>query len=76
MFPAPFLMVQVLLVDGVNLLVLHVLLLKVRVGKVEEGAGAQHAADSALVQLTRLGIVFRISRLKINMKTSVVSLKL
>ena len=67
MFPAPFLMVQVLLVDGVNLLVLHVLLLKVRVGKVEEGAGAQHAADSALVQLTRLGIVFRIS---------VVSLKL
>ena len=52
----PCLMVEVLLVDGVHLLILHVLLFKVRVGKVEKGAGAQHAADSPLVQLTGLTI--------------------
>ncbi len=47
-------MIEILLVDGVNLLVLHVLLLEVRVGKVQERTRAQHAANSTLVQLARL----------------------
>ncbi len=50
----PSLMIEILLVDGVNLLVLHVLLLEVRVGKVQERTRAQNAANSTLVQLARL----------------------
>ncbi len=47
-------MIEILLVDGVDLLVLHVLLLEVRVGKVQERTRAQHAAYRTLVQLARL----------------------
>ncbi len=49
-----FLKVEELLVDGVDLLVLHILLLKVRVCKVEERTGAQHPAYCPLIQLASL----------------------
>jgi hypothetical protein len=57
----PCLMIEILLVDGVNLLVLHVLLLEVRVGKVQERTRAQHAAYRTLVQLARLQAKQKIS---------------